>query len=143
MRLVAVLFTLLTVLSIDSLSLAQSNSAEPCRSTLKCRCSCMRGGGMGAGVFKVGGSVTAPRLVSYVKPKYTEEARRAGIKGKVVLSVIVAPNGCTVAIVVKQHLGGGLDEEAVKAVRCWNYEPATREGKPVPVVWNIELDFPG
>ena len=35
----------------------------------------------------------------------------------------------------------GLDEEAIKAVRQWLFEPGTRFGEPVAVLLNLALDF--
>jgi TonB family protein len=35
----------------------------------------------------------------------------------------------------------GLDEKAVEAVQKWKFEPATKDGKPVPVELAIEVDF--
>jgi periplasmic protein TonB len=34
-----------------------------------------------------------------------------------------------------------LDEKAVAAVKQYKFKPATREGRPVPVEVNVEVDF--
>lgn len=42
---------------------------------------------------------------------------------------------------VATPLGMGLDEEAVRAVSVWNFDPATKDGKGVPVMINVEVNF--
>jgi protein TonB len=42
---------------------------------------------------------------------------------------------------VVRHLGMGLDEKAVEAVKQYKFKPATLQGKPVPVEVNIEVNF--
>lgn len=39
------------------------------------------------------------------------------------------------------HLGMGLDEKAVAAVKQYKFKPATLQGRPVPVEVNVEVDF--
>ena len=105
-------------------------------------CCCGRSGGaITGGAFRVGGPVSAPRLISSVRPRYTEEARKAGIRGTVVLWVLVEPDGCPSAVRVARPLGAGLDEQAIAAVRCWKYEPAKKDGQPVRVEMLIDIPF--
>jgi TonB family protein len=35
----------------------------------------------------------------------------------------------------------GLDQKAIEAVRQWRFEPGLKDGKPVPVTANLELNF--
>jgi TonB family protein len=42
---------------------------------------------------------------------------------------------------VLKGLGYGLDEVAVESVREWTFSPATRDGVPVPVVAQIDVEF--
>lgn len=35
----------------------------------------------------------------------------------------------------------GFEEEAIKAVRKWRYEPGTRDGQPVDVFFTVLIDF--
>jgi TonB family protein len=64
--------------------------------------------------------------------KYTDAARRARIRGSVLLSFIVTESGEVAGILVLRRLGGGLDDEAVKTVQKWRFAPATLDGEPVP-----------
>jgi TonB family protein len=99
------------------------------------------GGGYGGGVFKVGGGVAAPVPIYKPEPEFTEEARRAKHQGTVMLALIVGPDGRTRDIRVVRKLGMGLDEKAIESARQWKFQPATKDGKPVAVNINIEVDF--
>jgi periplasmic protein TonB len=99
------------------------------------------GGGYGGGLYHVGGAVSAPQLVSAPDPEFTDEARRVNYGGTCVVSVIVDAQGNTQRIQVLRHLGMGLDEKAVEAVRHYRFKPATLQGKPVPVEMDIEVNF--
>ena len=100
-----------------------------------------RGGGIGGGVFRVGGGVTAPRALDTPDPEYSEEARKAKYQGTCVLWLIVGPDGKPRDVKVARALGMGLDEKAIEAVRNWRFEPAMKDGKPVAVQINVEVNF--
>jgi hypothetical protein len=40
-----------------------------------------------------------------------------------------------------KHLGGGLDERAISAVRQWIFAPARRNGSPVDVLVEVAVEF--
>jgi periplasmic protein TonB len=100
-----------------------------------------RGGGTGGGIFHVGGGVSAPKKIYDPDPEYSEEARKAKFQGVCILYVVVGPDGKPRDIRVSRTLGLGLDEKAIEAVKTWRFEPATKDGKPVAVAINIEVDF--
>ena len=99
------------------------------------------GGGIGGGVFRVGGGVSAPRVLYMPDPEYSEEARKAKYEGTVVLGLIVGPDGRPHNIRIARSLGLGLDEKAMEAVRQWKFEPARKNGQPVSVQINVEVEF--
>jgi len=99
------------------------------------------GGGYGGGLYHVGGGVSAPQLVFAPDPEFSDEARRAKYQGVCVVSLIVDAQGNPQRVSVVRHLGMGLDEKAVEAVRQYKFKPATLQGKPVPVEVNIEVNF--
>jgi TonB family protein len=74
-------------------------------------------------------------------PEYTEEARRAGISGTVMLALTIDINGVAHDIRVLQSLGHGLDEKAVEAVQQWKWEPALEDGKPIESKIAIGVEF--
>ncbi len=99
------------------------------------------GGGIGGGVFRVGGGVSAPRPLYDPEPEYSEEARKAKYQGVCVLMLVVGPDGRPRDIHVASSLGLGLDEKAIEAVKTWKFEPAMKDGKPVAVAINVQVDF--
>jgi periplasmic protein TonB len=90
---------------------------------------------------KIGGTTTAPRVLSAPDPEYPEQARKAGLQGTVILWTVVETDGRISEVHISRPLGMGLDEKAIEAVRKWRFTPAMRDGKPVPVQLNIEVNF--
>lgn len=99
------------------------------------------GGGVGGGVYRVCGGVTAPRVVYSPDPVFSEEARKAKFQGTVVLWLIVGVDGRTRDIRIQRSLGMGLDENAIDAIRRWRFDPGRKDGVPVAVQVNIEVNF--
>ncbi|HZB24929.1 MAG TPA: energy transducer TonB [Vicinamibacterales bacterium] len=99
------------------------------------------GGGTGGGPYRPGSGVTPPSLLREVKPQYTEEARRRGIEGDVVLEIVVRADGSVGDVNLLQRLGAGLDQRAVEAVRQWRFSPSRRFGKPVDVLVEVAVEF--
>jgi periplasmic protein TonB len=100
------------------------------------------GGGTGGGVYRPGGSVTAPRVITEVKPIYTNDALRYRIQGTVVLELIVTCDGRPSDIHVVRSLDArGLDEQAIAAVAQWRFEPGRLAGAPVDVLVTVMVDF--
>ena len=91
--------------------------------------------------FRVGGGVKAPSLLYKVEPEYSEEARAAKYQGTVLLKVVVDVDGRAKDIQVVNGLGLGLDEKAVMAIQQWKFKPGERDGVPVPVQAQIEVNF--
>ncbi len=100
-----------------------------------------RGGGYGGGLFRVGGGVSAPKALFTPDPEYSEEARKAKYQGVVVLWLVVDQNGRPQQVKIARSLGLGLDQKAIEAVRQWKFEPALKDGKPVAVQINVEVNF--
>jgi TonB family protein len=85
--------------------------------------------------------VSPPTVLSRVNPEYSDEARAARLQGTVVLEVVVHKDGTVDVVRVVRSLGLGLDEQAVKAVKQWRFKPGTRDGQPVDVYLNMEVNF--
>jgi protein TonB len=68
-------------------------------------------------------------------------ARRIKFQGTCVVALIVDTRGNPQRVHIVGHLGMGLDEKAVAAVKQYKFKPATLEGRPVPVEVNVEVDF--
>lgn len=76
-----------------------------------------------------------------VKAPYTDQARRNGINGYVLLRGIFRPNGKIENIEVVKGLGGGLTESAIKAMKKIKFLPAKKDGKDVSVLQTVEYNF--
>lgn len=94
-------------------------------------------------VYRPGQGVTDPAIVRPEAPKYTRGAMTAGIQGVVELEAVVLPNGTVGDVRVTKSLDTeyGLDAEAVRAARQWRFKPGELEGKPVPVLITLVLEF--
>ena len=99
------------------------------------------GPGYGGGLMTVGGGVSAPQVVHSAEPEFTEDARRANFQGNVSIRLIVDSQGNPQDISLLSHLGMGLDEKAIEAVRQYKFRPAMFQGHPVPVQIVIDVAF--
>jgi periplasmic protein TonB len=97
--------------------------------------------GVGGGPYRPGTGITPPGLLREVKPVYTEEGRRRGVEGDVVLEVVVRADGSVGAMRILRGLGAGLDQRATDAVRQWRFSPARRFGTPVDVLVEVAVEF--
>jgi TonB family protein len=100
-----------------------------------------RGGNAGGGLERIGGGVSEPKLVYSIDPEFSDEARRNKYQGKVIVSIIVDVQGNPQNPRVVRALGEGLDEKAIEAIKQYRFKPAMKNGKPVPVMMNVEIDF--
>ena len=96
-----------------------------------------------AGVFRPGGGVTAPKVTKEVRVGYTPDAMRAKVQGGVVLEAVVRADGTVGEVRVMRSLDTryGLDDEAVKALKQWQFTPGQKDGAAVPVVVQVEMTF--
>jgi len=100
------------------------------------------GGGTGGGVYRPGGAVTAPRVITEVQPTYSPDALQRRIQGSVLLEAVVTREGRASQIRVLRSLDAtGLDQQAIAAVAQWRFEPGRLAGTPVDVVVTIIIDF--
>ena len=97
--------------------------------------------GIGGGPYRPGSGVTAPGLLREVKPVYSEEGRRRGVEGDVLMEVVVRADGSVGAVRIVRGLGAGLDQRAAEAVRQWKFSPARRFGTPVDVLVEVSVEF--
>ncbi len=97
--------------------------------------------GIGGGAYTVGRGVRAPRAIDDPEPEYSDEARKMKHEGTVILSLIVDAEGRARNIQVARSLGMGLDEKAIEAVKKWKFEPGKKDGQPVAVQVNVEVNF--
>lgn len=91
--------------------------------------------------FKPGGGMSPPHAIYQPDPEYSDEARKAKYQGTDVLSLIVDSSGAPRDLQIVIPLGLGLDEKAIEAVSAWKFDPAQKDGNPVSVLINVEVQF--
>jgi TonB family protein len=114
--------TALTKQAVQSEPRATSNPGEPDAS----------------GVYRIGGALPSPPRLDL--PRYSDDARAAGIQGVVVAEVIIDPSGNVTDARIVQSIPM-LDEQALLAVRNWRFTPTMVNGVPVPVRMNVNVNF--
>lgn len=97
--------------------------------------------GLVNGGIRSGAGVSSPVPTFKPEPKYSKQARKARLQGTVVLSLLVGADGRARNVRVVVKLGMGLDEKAVEAVSKWRFRPAQKDGHPVAVIANVQVNF--
>lgn len=85
--------------------------------------------------------IEMPKLVKYVDPVYPKEAEEQGLAASVVLTLQIDKTGKVTQVEVTEPVGHGFDEAAQQAAMQLEFEPATRDGKPIPVKINYRYNF--
>jgi protein TonB len=57
------------------------------------------------------------------------------------VAIVLDKKGDVVDAKVVKGLGHGLDENAILAVKEWKYKPAEKDGVPVAVKMDVQVDF--
>jgi len=93
-----------------------------------------------APVLPVGGDVKSAKLLSQVSPVYPSLAKSQHISGDVKVDALVDATGRVTAMKI---VSGPtlLQQAAMDAIRGWKYQPATLDGKPVPMHLTVTLQF--
>ena len=85
--------------------------------------------------------VTRPLAIFTPEPHWSEESRKSGVKGDVVLTGYVGVDGKLHAVEVIRSLYPTVDADALEGVKPWKFRPCTKDGKPVNCKLNIEVAF--
>jgi TonB family protein len=88
----------------------------------------------------VGGDVKQARLTSKVDPVYPMLAKNQHVSGNVTVDALIDATGrvSTMKIVSGPTL---LHQAAMDALKQWKYQPATLDGKAVPMHLTVTLQF--
>lgn len=87
-----------------------------------------------------GQDVPVPSRKKYVAPEYPMDAAAQGIRGIVILEVLIGEDGKVSASRITRSIQG-LDEAATAAVKLWEYEPTKVAGQPVKVLLSQSITF--
>lgn len=81
------------------------------------------------------------RLLAAFDPPSNEYAQNNGVAGMAMYHVVVGQDGKPQEIAVGRPIGFGLDENAVEAIRKASFQPALKNGRPVPVLVDLTVQF--
>jgi TonB family protein len=85
--------------------------------------------------------VSPPRRISGPVPEYPEDARKEHVEGTVVIQAVIAEDGTISQTRVLHSLTPSLDRVSEESIRQWTFEPATLDGEPVSVFYNLTINF--
>ena len=84
--------------------------------------------------------VPVPKKTKLVRPTYPPEALAQGVRGIVILDLVVDAQGKVESTSVIRSVPG-LDEAAIAAAQQWEYEPTKVNGKAVRVRVTVPITF--
>lgn len=81
--------------------------------------------------------------ISQIPPRYPRKAQRERISGWVTLQFIVAEDGSVrdIRVLDAAPRVGVFDQEAIRALSSWRFHPQTQDGKAVPALASITIEF--
>jgi TonB family protein len=82
-----------------------------------------------------------PELIHSVIPEYSDEARARRMNATVIVGLTVDEKGYPQDVHVIQRAGHGLDDEAVKCVQQYRFNPALKDSQPVASTIRVEVVF--
>jgi protein TonB len=94
-----------------------------------------------SGIARSGGDVEAPSVLERPEPSYPEYYRQLRLSGIVILECVIAANGSVDDVRVVKSLAPDFDMAAADAVRRWKFSPAMQDGRAIPVLFNLTINF--
>ena len=93
-----------------------------------------------AAPLPVGGDVKPARLIFSVPPSYPKLAKSQRVSGNVLIDALIDPAG---HVTVMNVVSGPtlLHQAAMDALKQWKYQPASLDGKPVPMHLTVTIRF--
>ena len=88
--------------------------------------------------------VEPPVFTKRVQPSYPDRAIKVKIQGYVILEAILRKDGAIEEIKVLRGLGKGkfgFEDEAIKALKQWEFLPGSVNNRPADVRMTLKIDF--
>ena len=85
--------------------------------------------------------IIMPTPIRRIKPVYPEKCKKEKIEGTVVLEIKIDAEGNVTDARVLKSVHPDIDKAAMEAIKKWKYEPVLKDGKPVPVVFAVTINF--
>ncbi len=93
------------------------------------------------GVYRQNAVDQKAKLVSVIDPPSNEFAQANGVAGMALYHAVIGSDGKVEEVVAGRPIGFGLDESAEQTIRKASFEPAMKDGKPVPVALDVVVSF--
>lgn len=85
--------------------------------------------------------MVAPKAVYKPDPEFSEASRKSGEKGSVVVALVVDSAGSPRDLRIICRSIPENNENAMAALKRWKFAPGTKDGKPVAVAVEVQVDF--
>ena len=86
-------------------------------------------------------ALVPPKLIENVEPVYPEAKRQSGEAASVTLTLSIDRTGQVTDVAVAESAGAEFDEAAVNAARGLRFEPAQKNGEPIPAKIRYAMEF--
>jgi len=93
------------------------------------------------GVFRQSAVDQKAKLISAIDPPSNEFAQANGVAGIALYHAVIGSDGKVEEVVAGRPIGFGLDESAEQTIRKATFQPAIKDGKPVPVALDVVVSF--
>jgi TonB family protein len=101
-----------------------------------------------SGAYQVGAwpmlghsNIKPPTKTRNVSPVYPTADQNARVQGVVILEATIGPSGCVARTRVLRDMTTGLNVSALRAVTGWAFTPTLLNGRPVPVIMTVTVQF--
>lgn len=92
--------------------------------------------------IRLDSNIQPPRVRKRVEPHYATGARAFGVSGLAIFECVIGEDGMLHDIRILRALPAPtLSYAAMEALRQWTFEPATLDGKPVAVKFNLTINY--
>jgi TonB family protein len=88
-----------------------------------------------------GGRIKVPRKTRNLSPEYPSSMQQARVSGIVMIEATITATGCIANARILRTIQLPLDLAALKAVSGWHFQPTQLDGKPVPVIMTVTVNF--
>jgi TonB family protein len=82
-----------------------------------------------------------PEKIAGERPGYPEEARQAGVEGKLTAWLHVDAKGNVTQVEIKESPGPLFSEEAIAKFSQWKFKPEVKAGRPIAFVGEYTIIF--
>lgn len=89
---------------------------------------------------RIGGSVLPPKKIKNVDAVYPQDAQEARVSGVVIIEARIDQDGRVTDARVIRNVAM-LDQAALDAVLQWEFTPTYLDGKPVPIIMTVTVNF--